>query len=111
MTKFGQDLCLHIAFADPLGLTREDVPQEAIDNERRILVEQAQETMAGKPDEVIEKAISGRMEKFFAERCLLDQAWVKDDKQSVDQVRQALVGKIGENIQIIRFARFQIGGD
>ena len=70
---------------------------------------QARETMAGKPDEVVEKAVDGRMAKFFAERCLLDQAWVKDDKQTVEQTRKALVGKIGENIQIRRFMRFELG--
>ena len=108
--QFGKDLCLHIAFAHPLGLGREDVPEDAVANERRILNEQAQETMAGKPQEVIDKATEGRLNKFFAERVLLEQAWVKDDKQTVEEVRKDLVGKIGENIQIRRFARFDLGG-
>ncbi len=109
--QFGKDLCLHIAFANPLGLRRDDIPDAAVEDERRILVEQAQENMQGKPQEVIDKAVAGRMEKFFAERCLMDQPWVKDDKITVDQMRQQLVAKIGENIQISRFARFELGGD
>lgn len=106
---FGKDLCLHIAFANPLGMTRDDVPADAVEKEQRIQTERAQEQMAGKPAEVIQKAVVGRMDKFFAERCLVDQAWVKDDNLSVEQTRQALVAKIGENIQIRRFARFELG--
>jgi elongation factor Ts len=82
-----------------------------VEKERRILIEQARETMANKPDEMIEKAIKGRLEKFFAERALLDQAWVKDDKKTVEQVRAELVAKIGENIQIRRFVRFELGAE
>jgi elongation factor Ts len=107
--QFGKDLCLHIAFADPLGMTREDVPPAAVEKEHNLLLEQAREQMQGKPADVIEKAVEGRMAKFFAERCLLDQGWVKDDKQTVEQVRKQLVGKIGENIQIRRFVRFELG--
>lgn len=106
---WGQDLCHHIAFADPAGLTRDDIDAAVIEKEKQLLIEQARETMAGKPDEVIEKAITGRMEKFFAERTLLDQGWVKEDKKSVEQVRKELVGRIGENIQIRRFVRFELG--
>ncbi len=106
---WGQDLCHHIAFADPAGLTRDDIDAALVEKEKQLLIEQARETMADKPDEVIEKAIKGRLEKFFAERALLDQGWVKDDKQSVEQVRKELVSKIGENIQIRRFVRFELG--
>ena len=107
--QFGKDLCLHIAFASPLGLTREDIPAEAVEKERKFLEEQAAESMAGKPDEVIQKAIDGRIEKWFSERCLLDQGWVKEDKKSVETVRKELVGTIGENIQIRRFVRLELG--
>ena len=107
---FGKDLCLHIAFANPLGVRREDVDPAAVDKERRILVEQAQEQMKGKPKDVIDKAVQGRLDKFFAERCLMEQAWVKGEEQSVEQVRQQLVAKIGENILIRRFTRFELGG-
>ena len=66
--------------------------------------------MAGKPEEVVEKAVEGRMKKFFAESCLMDQAWVKDDSLTVEEVRKNLVGTIGENIQVRRFFRLQLGG-
>lgn len=106
---FGKDLCLHIAAMNPRFRDREDVSEADIENERRFLTEQAAEQMAGKPDEVVAKAVEGRMKKFFSEHCLMDQAWVKDDKQSVEDVRKALVGRIGENIQVRRFQRLQLG--
>lgn len=107
--EFGRDLCMHIAFTNPLGMTREDIDPAIVEKERSLEIERAREQMAGKPDNVIEKAIDGRMEKFFKERCLLDQGWVKEEKKSVEQMRKELVAKIGENIQIRRFARFELG--
>ena len=106
---FGRDLCLHIAAMKPRFCDREDVSEVDVENERRFLTEQAAEQMAGKPDEVIAKAVEGRMKKFFSEHCLMDQPWVKDDKQTVEDVRKALVGRIGENIQLGRFHRLQLG--
>ena len=108
---FGRDLCLHIAAHAPLYLDRDQVSPEAIEKERGFQMEKAAEQMAGKPDEVIEKAVEGRMKKFFAETCLMDQVWVKDDAQklSVETVRKNLVGHIGENIQVRRFTRMQLG--
>jgi elongation factor Ts len=106
---FGRDLCLHIAAMSPRFLSPEEVDAASIEKERALLIEQAKETMAGKPDEVIEKAVDGRMKKFFAEQCLLEQPWVRDETQTVEQARKALVGRIGENIQIRRFVRMQLG--
>jgi elongation factor Ts len=108
--EFGKDLCLHVAAFGPRYLGTNDVDPAAIAKEREILIAQARETMPGKPDQVIEKAIEGRMKKFFAEQCLLEQPWVHDDSQTVEQVRKAKVGKIGENIQIRRFVRIELGG-
>ena len=108
--QFGKDLCLHIAFAAPLGIRREDCDPAAVEKERSLLIEQARESMAGKPDEVIEKAIEGRMSKWFAERCLLEQPWVKEDKQTVEQVLKELTNKIGEKLQVRRFVRYELGG-
>ncbi len=108
--QFGNDLCLHIAAMSPKYLDSTEVDAAAIEKEKALLVEQAQEQMAGKPDEVIEKAVEGRMKKFFSEFCLLEQPWVKDDKMSVEQMRKDLIGKIGENIQIRRFVRLELGG-
>ena len=107
--QFGADLCLHIAAMNPRYLEASDVDEAAANREREILIEQTRTQMAGKPDEVVAKAVEGRMKKFFSEHCLMDQAWVKDDKQSVEDVRKALVGRIGENIQVRRFQRLQLG--
>ena len=67
--------------------------------------------MAGRPDEVVQKAVDGRMQKFFAEKCMLEQIWVKDEgaKKTVAEVQKELAGKIGENIAIRRFALFELG--
>ena len=107
---FGRDLCLHIAAMTPLYLNREEVSEADIEKERAFQLEKAAEQMAGKPPEVIEKAVEGRMKKFFAESCLMDQPWVKDDGKSVEDVRKELIGTIGENIQVRRFVRVQLGG-
>lgn len=107
---FGRDLCLHIAAMSPRYLDREEVSAEDIEKERNFQLEKAAEQMAGKPAEVIEKAVEGRMKKFFAEACLMDQPWVKEDGKSVEEVRKELIGTIGENIQIRRFVRLQLGG-
>jgi len=107
--QFGKNLCLHIAAMNPTWLSQEDVPQAALDKEKDILTAQAQETMAGKPQDVIDKAVEGRIRKFFAQHCLLDQPWVHDDSQTVEEVRKSLVAKIGENIRIRRFVRLQLG--
>ena len=108
--QFGSDLCLHIAAMNPRYLEASDIDEATANREREILIEQTRTQMAGKPDEVIEKAVEGRMKKFFAEQCLLEQPWAKDDSQTVEQVRKALVGKIGENVQIRRFVRLELGG-
>ena len=106
---FGKDLCLHIAAIKPRFLDREQVSEDDIENERKFLTEQAAEQMSGKAQEMIDKAVDGRMKKFFSEHCLMDQPWVKEDKKSVEEVRRELVGHIGENIQVRRFVRLQLG--
>ena len=107
--EFGNNLCLHIAAMSPRFLDRESVSSEDIEKERSFQLEKAREQMAGKPEEVVEKAVEGRMNKFFGEACLMDQPWVKDDSQTVEEVRKALVGHIGENIQVRRFVRIKLG--
>ena len=83
---------------------------EDIEQERNFQLERAREQMAGKPEAVVEKAVDGRMNKFFAEQCLMDQPWVKDDSKTVEGARKELVGSIGENIQVRRFVRMALGG-
>lgn len=108
--QFGADLCLHVAAMRPISIRAEDVDPAIVEKERAILTEQTRMQMAGKSDDVIAKAVDGRMKKFFSEQCLLDQQWVKDDSKTVEQVRKELVGRIGENIQIRRFVRLELGG-
>jgi len=106
--QFCKDLCLHIASMRPRWTRREDVPAEIVAHEREIATAQVD---AKKPKEIQEKMAEGRVAKFFAENCLMEQAFVKDDKQTIEQLRTALVGKLGENIVVRRFARFDVGGE
>ncbi|MGE0143158.1 MAG: translation elongation factor Ts [Planctomycetota bacterium] len=106
---FGRDVCLHVAAFRPRYLAPADVSEAEVARERDIVLEQTRQQMAGRPDEVIQKAVEGRMQKFFAELCLLEQPWVHDDKKAVGLVVKELAGKIGENIQIRRFTRLELG--
>jgi len=105
--EFVKDISMQIAAADPQYLTREDIPQEVIQKEKHILRMQALEM--GKPEKVVDRIVEGRMERFFSEVCLLEQAYVKDPDQTVRDLLNSLTGKIGERISIRRFARYQLG--
>ncbi len=107
--QFGHDLCLHIAFTRPAHLSREEVPATEVEKERSFLLEQVREQMAGKPDEIQEKAVDGRMSQFFEARCLLEQKFVKENSKSIEDYRKQMVAKIGENLVIARFAVFAVG--
>jgi elongation factor Ts len=104
-----QDVALHIASADPIGVNPEDVPQELVDSEKRIAEEQAAEQ--GKPENIREKIVEGKLKKFIAERTLTEQLFVKDDSKTVGQLVKEASGTLGEAISIGRFARFRIGED
>lgn len=106
---FVHDLAMHVAAAAPMYVTREDVPREEIDREMAIYKEQARAT--GKPDDILEKIAAGKMDKYFGQVCLMEQDFVKDDKMTIEQLLGGLIGKIGENIQIKRFVRFELGKD
>jgi elongation factor Ts len=101
------EIAVHIAAAEPHYLRREDVPKEVLDRERAIFEAQAQD--AKKPAAVIEKIVQGKMNDFYKREVLLDQAWAKDDKRTVDQMVKEAIAKLGENITISRFARFRVG--
>lgn len=105
--SFGKNMAMQIAAANPLYLRREEIPEEVLERERRIYRTQAVE--AGKPEKVIDKIVAGKLERFYAEVCLLEQTYIKDSDLTVKDVLDALVAKIGENISIRRFARFQLG--
>ena len=102
-----KDLALHIASAAPLSLTIEEVPKDVLDREREIYRAQAAES--GKPEKIWDKMVEGKLKKFYEERVLLEQPFVKDDKQTVGQLVKAVSGKLGENVVVRRFARFQLG--
>ena len=102
-----RDIAMHIAAADPRYVRREDVTAEDIEREKEIYRAQAAST--GKPANIIEKMLEGKMSKFYEEVCLLDQPFIKDQAQTIAQIISARVAKLGENISVRRFARFKVG--
>lgn len=106
-----QDLCrniaMHVAMAAPTYTRAEDVPEEVVSAERDALIKQAKEE--GKPDHVAEKMVEGRLKKWLSEIVLLEQPYIKDDKQSVGELVKEAAATLGENIQVGRFARIAIG--
>jgi len=105
--ELAKDIAMHIAAANPRYLTREDVPQEVLEREKEIYKAQ----VAGKPAQVVEKIIEGKLEKFFSDTCLVDQIFIKDpdQKKKIKDLVTEKISKLGENIVIRRFARFQLG--
>jgi len=102
-----KDVAMHVAFANPLAVSTEDLPAEVVERERRIYSEQvAQE---GKPEAVRAKIVEGKLRKFYAESVLLEQPWVKDDKQTIGDLVKAVSGKLGEKVVLRRFIRLQLG--
>jgi elongation factor Ts len=108
--EFGQlarEIALHIASADPIGVSSEDIPADLLDRERRIAEEQV--AKEGKPENIRAKIVDGKLKKFVAERTLTEQPYVKDDSKTVGQLLKEASGKLGEAISVRRFARFKIG--
>ncbi len=108
-TALCHDLCMHIAATvpSPVAVNSSDVPADLVAEERRILLDS--EDMQGKPDDIKEKIVDGRMEKFISERALLSQEYVKDPSMSVEERVRTAIGALGENIKVARFARFELG--
>jgi elongation factor Ts len=103
-----KDICMHIAAANPRYISRDEVPPELIEKEKEIY--RAQLADSGKPANIIDKILPGKLEKgFFAQYCLLDQPFVKDDKLAIGQLVTEMISKFGENLIIRRFSRFQLG--
>ena len=103
--EFTHDLAMHVAAAAPRWVTRDQVPEDVVVREKAIYAEQVK----GKPENVLEKIVTGKLEKFFAETCLMEQPFIKDTDRTIEQLRTDLVGVIGENVEVRRFARFQLG--
>jgi elongation factor Ts len=106
-----KDVAMHICAAEPRFVSKEEVPAELLDKERAIYREQAltDEKNKNKPEAVIEKIVEGRVAKFYAEACLLEQQFIKDNEITVSGLLQQMVAKLGENIRIRRFVRFKMG--
>jgi elongation factor Ts len=102
-------LAMHVAASAPRFLSREDVTEELLAEEREIANAQARKS--GKPEQIVNKIVEGKIEKFYSENCLLEQAFVKDPEKTVGQLITDAVGRIGENIRLRRFARFVLGDE
>ncbi len=108
LQELARDIAMHIASAKPQCVSRDELPEEDVSRERQFLIEQAK--ASGRPEHIIEtKIIPGQMERFYAERCLLDQVFVKDNKSKIKDLLADLSAKTGETVSIKRFTRFAIG--
>ena len=105
--SFVRDIAMQIAAVAPKYVSREEVPAEEVEHERKVLTEQARGE--NKPEHIIEKMVEGRLEKFYEEICLLDQDFIKDPDKKIQDILNDLIAKIGENIKIRRFVRFEVG--
>jgi len=105
--EFCHDVCLQIAAMNPQAVEREGIDPTKVEAERKILRETA--LSSGKPEKIVDKIVDGQINKFYAENCLLEQKFVKDDKKSVEDVLKELIATIGENIKVRRFVRYELG--
>ncbi|HBG47888.1 MAG TPA: translation elongation factor Ts [Deltaproteobacteria bacterium] len=102
-----REIAMHIAAMNPQYVTRQEVPADVVESEKRIYEAQAKES--GKPDHVIAKMVEGKLEKFYKEACLLEQPFVKDPDKTIEKLVIENIAKLGENISIRRFTRFKVG--
>ncbi|MDZ7641727.1 MAG: translation elongation factor Ts [Desulfurivibrio sp.] len=105
--EFAKNIAMHIAAAGPIGISREEVPAETQERERQIYRQQALDS--GKPENIVDKIVDGKMDKFYAENCLMEQKFVKDPDLTIQDLLNELIAKLGENITVKRFAHFQVG--
>lgn len=105
--RLAKDIAMHISFADPSWKTRDEVPQNVIDEEASIYAKQAQDS--GKPENVITKIVEGKLEGFYKENVLMDQEWIQDKAKTIGQLVDEAKSSMGENITIGRFARIRVG--
>jgi elongation factor Ts len=105
--RAAKEIALHIAAARPTYIAREDIPGDVVEREREIYAKQAE----GKPAHVVEKIVEGKLKDFFAEHCLLDQPYIRDDKKTIGQLLDELAAQMKEPVRLRRFARFRVGGD
>ncbi len=106
---FVKELSMQIAASQPLFVKREDIPEAMIEREKNIYLAQVKES--GKPEAAWEKIVNGKLEKYYQEQCLLEQAFIKDPKVKIQDLVAQKIAKLGENISIARFTRYQLGQD
>lgn len=104
---FVKDIAMHIAAENPLYVKKDEVPEEVVEKERDFLTKQA--LAEGKPEKIVEKMVEGRISKYYNEICLLEQPFVKDPDKTVGELLNEKIAKIGENLNIRRFTRFEVG--
>ena len=104
---FARDVAMHIAAVNPAGLAPEDISDEVIAKEREIYRDRALEQ--GKPENIVDKIVEGQVQKFFKDSCLMSQAYVKNPQITIEDYTKEVIGKMGENIRIRRFVRYQLG--
>jgi elongation factor Ts len=102
-----REIAMHIASAAPLSVDKDGVPREAVDRERRIAEEQVR--TSGKPDHLVAKIVDGKLESFYKQVALLSQPWIREDKKTIGDLVKEASSKLGENVQVRRFVRFQMG--
>jgi elongation factor Ts len=107
ITNFAKDMAMQVAATMPIAIDREKVPPDILKSEKDIYAAQARDS--GKPEKIIDKIVEGKLEKFFSEACLMEQAFVKNPGITVQGLLNEIMAKTGENIRIRRFARFQLG--
>jgi elongation factor Ts len=105
--RLAKDVAMHVSFADPAYTARDEVPQSVIDEESAIYAKQAKDS--GKPEQVIEKIVAGKLESFYKERVLLDQEWIQDKSKTIAQLLDEAKASMGENVSVGRFARIRVG--
>ncbi|BCS99246.1 elongation factor Ts [Desulfoluna limicola] len=104
---FARDVAMHIAAVNPAGLAPEDIPEEVVAKEREIYRERALEQ--GKPENIVDKIVEGQVQKFYKDSCLMSQAYVKNPQITIEDYTKEVIGKMGENIRVRRFVRYQLG--
>jgi elongation factor Ts len=103
--QFLKDICMQVAATNPVAIRREDIPGQIIEEQKKISMEETK----GKPANITEKIVAGKMENFFKEKCLLEQQFIKDNTKTIQDLLIANIAKIGENMKINRFVRFEVG--
>ncbi|MEP6509595.1 MAG: translation elongation factor Ts [Gemmatimonadales bacterium] len=102
-----REIALHIASAAPVSVDKDGVPQEAVDSERRIAEEQAK--ASGKPENIVQRMVEGKVEAYYKDNCLVYQPWIREPKKSIAELIKETSAKVGENIVVRRFTRYQMG--